>query len=238
MTDAHFFRRRFFSRVLPFLLLVAAGILYGTRTPSRPAAPLTVDRAARTVELSATVDAAGFERKLLGMPGYHLIVAEGGRSASAALFRTQATDTQVLDALESLGGRPGGDLPMATWEERKDPGSKAPDEVAAGPSVEVLVRVPGRPKPLTLGEILEDSKGQGVDLRLAGNRANIPRWKSGCIACLYSCPGGKLANAKATVREWQQDPTRYRVRPGVLPADGTRVVLVLHLAAPRAETPR
>jgi len=229
MTDAHFFRRRFFSRVLPFLLFVAAGIFVSTRSQNRPAAPLTVDRAARTVELAATVHADGFERRLLGMPGYHLIVAEGGRSASAALFRTAATDTQVLDALESLGASPGGDIPMETWEKRSDPASTAPDRIVSGPAVEVLVRVPGRAQPFSLGDILQDSKGQGVDLRLAGNRANIPRWKSGCIACLYSCPGGKLGNVNATVREWQKDPGRYRVRPGVLPPDGTGVVLLLHL---------
>jgi hypothetical protein len=71
-------------------------------------------------------------------------------------------------------------------------------------------------------------------MRLGGHRANIPKWKSGCIACLYSCPGSKVGNAKSTVRDYVRNPERYRVRPGVLPADGTPVTIVLRLAGAQA----
>ena len=84
-----------------------------------------------------------FERELLGlgMPGYHLIVWKDGKAAMASLFRAEVTDIEVLNALEKLGAKPGNALGMATWEERKDPDSKAPDQVIQGPPVEILVRV-------------------------------------------------------------------------------------------------
>ena len=132
----------------------------------------------------------------------------------------------MLDALERLGAKPGNALGMGSWEERKDKDSKAPDKVIAGPPVEVLVRVPGRPALLTLDQILQDPGGRGFDMRFGGHRASIPKWKSGCIVCLYSCPGSKVGNAKYTVRDYSNEVTRFRVRPGVLPPDGTPVRVI------------
>ena len=68
-------------------------------------------------------------------------------------------------------------------------------------------------------------------MRFGGNAANIPKWKSGCIVCLYSCPGSKIGNARYTVRDYTKDVTRFRAKPDALPPDGTRVGVVLRLAA-------
>lgn len=163
------------------------------------------------------------------MPGYHLIVWKDGRAATAALLRAEVTDAEVLDALERLGARPGNALGMAVWDERKDPDSRAPDQIIQGPPVEILVKVPGRKAPLTLGQILEDPGGRGFDMRFGGHRANIPKWKSGCVVCLYSCPGSKIGNARYTVRDYVKGTTRFRVRPGALPEDGTRVTVIMRL---------
>lgn len=217
--------------LLATLALLGAGVAWALATRrSSPAGTLRIG--AREVEFPATVSRKAFERELLGlgMPGYHLIVWKSGKAAPAALFRAEVTDLQVLDALESLGSRPGNALGMATWDERKDPASKAPDQVIAGPPVEILVKVPGRPEPLTLGEILEDPGGRGFDMRFGGHRANIPKWKSGCVVCLYSCPGSKVGNARYTVRDWVKGTTRFRVKSGApLPEDGGRVTIVFRL---------
>jgi hypothetical protein len=199
------------------------------RKPEAPAGPIRIGKG--EVEFPATITRKAFERELLGMgmPGYHLIVWQDGGAAMASLFQAEVTDVQVLDALERLGAKPGNALGMDTWEERKDKGSKAPDKVIAGPPVEVLVRVPGRPALLTLDQILEDPGGRGFDMRFGGHRANIPKWKSGCIVCLYSCPGSKVGNARYTVRDWVNERTKFRVKPGVLPEDGTRVGIVFRL---------
>jgi len=185
--------------------------------------------AGREIEFPAIVTAGAFDREIFGMPGYHLIVWKDGKAAMAALLRAEVTDAEVLDALERLGARPGNALGMATWEERKDVASRAPDAVIEGPPIEILVKVPGRKAPLTLAEILEDPGGRGFDMRFGGHRANIPKWKSGCVVCLYSCPGSKVGNARYTVRDYMKGTTRFRVRPGVLPADGERVRVVFRL---------
>lgn len=193
------------------------------------AAPSNVRVAGRAVEFPAVVTQASFERELLGMPGYHLIVWKDGGAAKAALFRAEVTDTEVLDALERLGAKPGNALGIESWDDRKDPESKAPDQVIQGPPVEILVRIPGRKAPLRLDQILQDPGGRGFDMRFGGHRANIPKWKSGCVVCLYSCPGSKIGNARYTVRDYEKEVTRFRVRPGVLPEDGTRVTIVFRL---------
>jgi len=217
-------------RFAALLLAVLVGLVTGVALRSRSAEPTgTVRISGREIEFSAIVTKGAFEREILGMPDYHLIVWKEGRAAPAALFRAEVTDTEVLDALERLGAKPGNALGMATWEERKDPASHAPDQVIAGPPVEILVKVPGRQAPLTLAEILEDPGGSGFDMRFGGHRANIPKWKSGCVVCLYSCPGSKVGNARYTVRDYVKGATRFRVRQGVLPADGRRVSVVLRL---------
>lgn len=163
------------------------------------------------------------------MPGYHALVWKGGRMAHAALLDAEVTDRQVLEALESLGARPGNNLPMEAWEERKNPKDAAPDTVIAGAPVEVLLRLPARKELLPLASALEDQAGRGLEMRFGGNEANIPKWKSGCIVCLYSCPGSKVGNARYTVRDYEKGVTRFRAKPGVLPPDGTPIRVVLRL---------
>ncbi len=183
------------------------------------------------IEIPAVFSPQGFEENE-HMPGYHFIVWEGGRSANHSLFRTPVTDVQVLDALESLGAVPGNALNTGTWEERENADSNAPDKVIEGPRIEVGIRVPGRSEPLTMDDILEDPGGKGFDMRFGGHRDNIPEWKSGCVVCLYSCPGSKVGNASYTVRDFVNGTTRFRLRPGVLPEDGTEVTIVFQLQDP------
>jgi len=210
-------------------VLLAVSILVATACAGGDPPPGQVVRiSGDTIEFPATVAAAGFNRRW-GMPGYHAIVWRGGRAALAALFRADVTDVQVLDALESLGGKPGNALGMETWDERKDPKNPAPDHQIAGPPVEILVQLPGRSAPTPLAELLDDPGGRGLDMRLGGHRANIPKWHSGCIVCLYSCPGSKLGNARYTVRDYVRETTRFRAKAGALPPDGTRVKILIRL---------
>lgn len=187
------------------------------------------------IEFAAMVNAKAFERG--GMAGYHAVVWAGGRMAHAALLQSEVPDVEILDALEALGARAGGELPMDAWEARRDPKNPAPDRSVAGDRIEVYLRLPGRTALVPLADVLEDPGGRGLDLRLAGNRANVPRWKSGCVVCLYSCPGSKIGNARYTVREWERGVTRFRPRGSVLPPDGTKVAVVMRLARFRAGRP-
>jgi hypothetical protein len=184
------------------------------------------------IEFTATVNAKAFDSGWM-MPGYHALVWKGGRMAHAALLKADVTDRQVIEALEGLGARPGNNLPMAAWEERKNPKDAAPDTVIAGADVEVLLGLPSRSDLIPLSAALEDTGGRGLQMRFGGNAVNIPKWKSGCIVCLYSCPGSKVGNARYTVRDYEKGVTRFRARPGVLPPDGTPVRVVLRTNAPR-----
>jgi hypothetical protein len=190
--------------------------------------PAVQVRPPREIEFTATVHAGRFNGWL--MPGYHAIVWKGGSASRFALLVADVSDVAVLDALEHLGARPGDNLTMDAWEKRRDPKSPAPDTVIAGPAVEILLRLPGQPGLTPLSAILEDPGGRGLAMRFGGNRANIRKWMSGCIACLYSCPGSKVGNAKYTVRDHVRGATKFRVREDLLPADGTRIGLVLRLA--------
>lgn len=167
------------------------------------------------------------------MPGYHAVVWKGGRMAHFALLQADVTDRQVINALEGLGAKPGNNLSMEAWTERKNPKNPAPDTVIRGSPVEVLVRLPGRSATMPLSAILLDSGGRGIEMRYGGNEENIPKWKSGCIVCLYSCPGSKVGNARYTERDYANGVTRFRVKPGLLPEDGTAVRVVLRLIRPR-----
>ena len=222
------------SNRLGSLLLLAGTLALAARAAAGGAERSAIRVSGQQIEFPAVVARAAFEREILGrgMPGYHLIVWKDGRAAGAALFRAEVTDTEVLDALERLGARPGNALGMETWEARRDPSSKAPDQIIAGPPIEILVRVPGRRQPLTLEQILEDPGGRGFDMRFGGHRENIPKWKSGCIVCLYSCPGSKIGNARYTVRDYEKETTRFRVRAGVLPPDGQRVSIIFRRSLP------
>ena len=211
-------------RVLACLILVSSACK-GQEAPGR--VPI---RRPGEIEFTARVNAKGFDSGWM-MPGYHALVWKGGRMAHAALLQADVTDRQVLEALEGLGAKPGDNLPMAAWEERKNPKDPAPDTVIAGPAVEVLLRLPGRRNLVPLSSALEDSAGRGLEMRFGGNGVNIPIWKSGCIVCLYSCPGSKVGNARYTVRDYAKDATRFRVKPGVLPPDKTRIGVVLRLAS-------
>ncbi len=181
------------------------------------------------IEFPAEVQAKSFERTLLGfgMPGYHYIVWSEGEAIGAALFRSRVSDRDVIAALQGIGLAPGNALNMKTWDERNDEHSKAPDRLIEGPPVEVLVRVPSSNALLGIGEILTDPAKRGFDMRFGGHAGNIHLSHSGCLVCLYSCPGSKIGNRAYTVRDYTKKRATFRLRAGVLPADGTEVTIVV-----------
>lgn len=182
----------------------------------------------RAIEFPATVSVAAFDGEF-ELAGYHLLVWADGRASDRALFRAHVSDTEVLDALEALGATPGNAVGIEAWDDRYDPESPAADTVIEGPRMSITFSVPGRDEPLTLDDILVDPAGRGFDMRFGGHRENIPKWLSGCVVCLYSCPGSKVGNARYTVRDYVDETTHFSVRPGVLPEDGTEVTVRIAL---------
>jgi len=226
--------RRFLPSSLFVLVLVLA--LAFVAACARPSPEGAILSRPREIEFSATIHPGRFNEGLM-MAGYHLVVWRGGRAHSAALLDADVSDRSILAALSRIV-RPGPGLPMDAWERRNDPTppreNPAPDLRAEGPRVEVLIRIPGRTALVPLETVLDDPGGRGLDLRFDGNEKNIAKWGSGCIVCLYSCPGGKVGNARYTERDYARSVTRFRTRPGTLPPDGTRVGVVLRIGNPEA----
>lgn len=216
------------SRTLAAAALAAAGVFAGSPAHAVQATEPGIVVRPGEIEFTATVGDGGFDRGLM-MTGYHAVVWKGGRAASFALLDSDVSDRAVLAALSAIA-RPGPSLPMDTWERRHDPASAAPELKASGPRVEVLLRLPGRAGLVPLADVLDDPAGRGLEFRFAGNERNISIWKSGCIVCLYSCPGGKIGNSRYTDRDYARGTTRFRTRTGAMPPAGTRVGVVLRIA--------
>ncbi len=211
------------TRVLGGVLFLALAAACGPSVPDGE-----VSQAESSIEFQATVSIASFDGDF-DMAGYHLIVWGDGRASGQALFRAHVSDTEVLDALEALGAVPGNAVGIEAWDDRYDRDSLAADTVIEGPAVEITIEVPGRDEPLRLDDFLIDPAGRGFDMRFGGHRENIPKWLSGCVVCLYSCPGSKVGNANYTVRDHADATTHFGVRPDVLPEDGTEVTIRISL---------
>lgn len=232
----------FWTQVVLEVLVVGACVLTiacsGSTAPepapsgSAPAAPepappgLEVDPDARRVSFPATLHLAAFAAG--DPPGHHLVTWEGGRAGGKALLRTPVSDTDVLDALEGLGAQPGDTLTAASWDHRDDPERPEPDQRAEGPALTITCTLPdGREVPVE--DLLEDLDRNGFEWVLAGNRALIPVWKSGCVVCLQSCPGAKVANRAATIRDLAQGQSRFRASE-LARSLGEGAQLTVHLA--------
>jgi hypothetical protein len=180
----------------------------------------------RTIEFPAVITAAAFDAG--DMPGYHLLVWEGGGAADHALLRSLVSDVQVIDALEQIGAQPGDALRTDSWAERTDAEAEAPTRRIEGPPVQLEFVLPNGDV-LRLDDFLLDPGGRGFDMRFGGHRDNIPEWHSGCVVCLYSCPGSKVGNASYTVRDFVTAATHFEVRRERLPADGTEITVRLQV---------
>ncbi len=205
--------------------LALAAVTLGACAPPVPTGQVTiVDES--TIEFPARVSGRGFSDS--SMAGYHLIVWDEGGAADHSLFVASVSDVQVLDALESLGARPGNALTIDSWEDRNEPDAEAPDRMVRGPQVEIEF-VLDNGTVLVLSDLLTDEGGRGFDMRFGGHRDNIPEWHSGCVVCLYSCPGSKVGNASYTVRDFVAGEAHFQLNDDVLLPDRTEITVRFRL---------
>lgn len=160
-------------------------------------------------------------------PGHHSVVSKHGVSRFGALLLAEVSDLEVRRALESLGAEPGDNLVPESWTKRNDPDSTAPDIRVEGSRVEVFVEAAG--KRYRLGELIRSTPASELDLRYGGNEAWRSRFRSGCIVCNYSCPGGAIGNHALTIRDEANERVVFRLASDFPLADGERVRIVLHL---------
>lgn len=189
---------------------------------------LQIDTLTKTITLSGRIYPSKFNAWTSWTKHHHFIVWKKGRAAHNALIETDASDEEVLDALLSIGAVPGNNLTVDTWEKRAELSSPEPDKRVEGSLIDVSVAWQGQ-SPIGTAEIFEDKFGKGFLFRFGGHRALIPVWKSGCVVCLQSCPGGRISNANYTMRDYYYARSKFEVRKERLPKDGTPVQVKLKL---------
>jgi hypothetical protein len=198
-------------------------------------APVIVDSLRHEVRVVAIYQPEKFSGLLRFVPNYHLLVWDDGKAAREALFATPAPDTSIIAALERLGAVAGNNLTMDAWNKRNDAKHPAPRTKISGTAVEIFIWWKKLAAPKPLAELLDDPGGRGFDFRFGGNRHLIEHWHSGCLVCLYSCPGSKVGNAAYTVRDYTTDATKFTPRQDRLPKAGGEVVIIFRLRPPRGK---
>lgn len=191
--------------------------------------PLVVDSLRHEVRVLAVYHPGKFSGLLRFVPNYHLLVWDDGHAAREALFSTPVPDTILIMALESVGAVAGNNLTMDAWDKRQDPKHPAPQTRIAGTPVAIFVWWKGLSEPKPLAELLEDAGGRGLDFRFGGNRDLIHHWHSGCLVCLYSCPGSKVGNAAYTVRDYATGATKFSPRKERLPKSDSEVAIIFRV---------
>jgi hypothetical protein len=191
--------------------------------------PVIIDSLRHEVRVFAKYQPGKFSGFLRFVPNYHLLVWDDGKAAREALFATPVPDTALIDALEKLGAVPGNNLTMDAWDKRKDPKHPAPQTQIAGTPVEIFIWWKNLSAPQPLAELLDDPGGRGLEFRFGGNRHLIHHWHSGCLVCLYSCPGSKVGNAAYTVRDYATGATKFAPRRERLPKSGSEVAIIFRV---------
>lgn len=185
-----------------------------------------VQGALSPIRLDATLQASAFAASSGDDGRYHALVHEEGGAATKSLLVTPVSDAEIVTRLREMGVRDGGGVPVLAWTLRNLPLVPWPDARVRGTPVRIRVEWEGWERPRELGELLRDPGGEGISFRFGGNEDHDATWPSGCIACLYSCPGGVISNDRYTIRDKVRGSTRFAPAEG-LPPDGTRVGVVL-----------
>ena len=178
--------------------------------------------------MEATLQPEAFARSSGEDGRYHALVYEGGGAAARSLLTTPTLDSEVARQLREMGAEDGGGVPMSAWNLRNVPLVPWPDARVQGSPIRILVGWEGWPEPREVGQLLRDAGEGGVSFRFGGNEEHDDEWESGCIACLYSCPGGVVSNEQYSIRDYVENPARFSPVPG-LPPDGTPVTATLEL---------
>lgn len=206
--------------------------------------PLETNLAGKEVRIFGVIYPQRFNSAQGEEAHYHLLVWQGGTSVNA-LIETPADDLAFHDALVSLGAQPGDNLTMSSWNERHDPSHPEPKKKVTGSSLTIRLSWKDTPLGIPIEQAFQrgseqrsasflHSPGPSPEFRFGGNRKRLfnkipfaPR--PGCLACLYSCPSGKVSNGALSVHDYVETPSRFVANTAILPPDGTPVIVIFHL---------
>lgn len=208
-------------------ILLSAGIPIMESCGRNPVPEVSIDPAAKTIRFGGTIHPKRYNSHTDRANGHHFIVWSRGTNAAKALITTQVSDLEILKALETIGAALGNNLSEATWEQRADPAASAPDQRVEGSRLEIWIEWDGWEH--RLPDLFTEKNPEDYVIRAGGHEKLIPVWRSGCITCLFSCPGGKTSNAAFTIRDQYWNKKNFRADETVLPPDGTPVWVMMRL---------
>lgn len=159
--------------------------------------------------------------------GHHFIVFSGGGNARKALIESTVSDVDILGKLKEVGAVSGNNLSEASWTKRNDLESPAADQRVEGSKIRITIEWDHIEHEVS--EMIENSTQSDFDIRVGGHADLIPVWRSGCVTCLFSCPGGRTSNHVYTIRDQAFDRKSFRAREEILPKDGTPVKIYFYL---------
>ena len=217
---------RIFQRQFTILIGLSFMFFFQCHKPQEKM-PISIDMEKKTLSFQGVIYPERYNSRKDRANGHHLIVWSGGGNARKALINTESPDIEILNALTTIGAIPGNNLSPETWTDRDDPNSPEPDKLVEGD--EISIKVTWDDVAHNIDELLLDTSKDDLEIRFGGHAELIPVWKSGCITCLFSCPGGRTSNASYSIRDQHLNHKTFMADQSKLPPDGTNVRIFIKI---------
>jgi hypothetical protein len=223
------------------LMLVGLGLVISPAmafTPTVKPTLVAIDKADKSVSFEAVVMADYWQKYKMPLnpananwdpDHWHLIISADQVTPEiprVPMFAGWATDVEISKDLASLGAK-ADYYDVRTFTDRMNKNSPYPDMKAKGTPMSVYftwTTKDGKEKTVTPDDFLENSTGKKLQFVYLGKQH-----PSHCIVCLYSCVGGRVSNAALTVRDYMDRGAVWTLKKGVLPPDGTTVLVTIKL---------
>ena len=197
------------------LLLPIQSAFSGTTPVLTKKHPIAIDKAAKSVSFLAEVNGKYFYQ-----PTRHFAVYATGSNGEKALLRGLVPVVDFYNALVAINAVAGENMTIENKEVTRVKGS----------AFAVSVTWEGAGKAYSIDEVVIDSNKKPFEMKFGGNLATAEKMKTGCLICFDSCPVGIVSNAQYTYGAIEKrNEVSMKGNKDVLPADGTKVIVTLHL---------
>ena len=231
----------FLSMVVALSLIISSAVVHGDQLSGSKPTSIAMDHKNKAITFAGVAMAEKWQayvhpversaEKGFDPDHWHLIIS--GTQANPGVgrvpvFAAWATDVEVSEALATIGAKAEkGDFGVQSYTERLKKDSHHPDYTPKGSPISVYItwnEKDGKGKTVETNEFMENSTGKKLEFVYVGKIH-----PSHCIACMYGCPGGKIANSSLSVRDYFDRGATWRVKSGILPPDGTPVLITLKI---------
>lgn len=178
--------------------------------------PIKVDKEGKKVTVLASVNGKYFTETTR-----HASVEQNGSNGTKSVFTAYAGPEDFYNGLIAIGGKPGNNMTPDNAMKTHVQGSK----------IKATVTWNGADKDYDINEVIKDSNGKKIDFRFGGNLERAKTKKTGCLACLDSCPVGIISNTTYTMGAVEKrQEVKFTGNQDVLPEDGTYVAITYTIA--------